>query len=288
MSVHVDQPINPYRVNDPLVAILNEQIAEETRNPTTIPERVAAVSASRKYLFRTRPGTVRKLKIRIPMLPDSVRNIDDPTRGRRNYGQEFAEKYAKMYSAEQRDVFAELVDRIGDVYIEFTEVARKHQCFYETDDPMIADFIRSVIAGGKVPHLYEDTGGQWVRSRYTEDLFPQTPDGLHQLYIHDLAYEKALASVQQQTAPQPEPAQVTTHDLEAFFGADVGLIQELLAKHVAEQQAEGAKLDAELQDVESVGTNPPPTVTAEVTEKPKPPARSRSTTARKPRGSSKR
>lgn len=178
------------QINDPVVKLLNDQIAEALKNPEKALEMVD-LHSSKKFVFRTRPNTVRQLQIRIPGLPESERNKEE-VGTRKNYGAEFEKIYKRRHTAEQADYYEELVNRVGDMYITFTTIPQRHECFYETDDEMVADFIRDRIMSGKQPYLFEDRGVQYVRSRYTEALFADNEEGRQQRYIHDTAYERAI------------------------------------------------------------------------------------------------
>lgn len=276
-------PINPYGVIDPVVSLLAEQVAEELKNPTTKAEPKVPVPKTRKYLFRTRPGTVRKLKLRIPAFPDAIRYIDEPQRGKGKYGEDFYRRWEHKYGKQALEAYEDMKQAIGGVYIEFTEVANAHQCYYETDNEAVADFIRSVIATGRQPHLYEETAGQTLRSKYTDALFDDTEQGRQQLYMHDLAYERAVRDIA--TAQASEP-QGTPKDV--FSPEDMELITALLQKHRDEQaaafEAEQGDLVEQMRTVEDVANRPVPDAVTPIEAAVTPaPTRRRSTTSRPPR-----
>lgn len=198
-TVKLPMRVNPAHgtISDPILAILNAQLEEARKNPEKALEAVE-LHSTKKFVFRTKPNTIRNLELRIPGLPESERNKEE-VGTRKHYGAEFARIYARKYSQDDLDAYEELTNRVGSPYISFTVVPQRHECYYETDDEMVADFIRNVIASGRQPYLYEDRGIQYIRSRYTDAIFPDTPDGKQQLYVHDLAYERAVRDIATRT-----------------------------------------------------------------------------------------
>ncbi len=192
------------QINDPVVKILNDQIAKALENPEAALELVD-LHSSKKFVFRTRPNTVRQLQIRIPGLPESERNKEE-VGTRKNYGAEFEKIYKRRHTEDEAAHYDELVNRVGDMYITFTTIPQRHECFYETDDVLIADFLRDRIASGKQPYLFEDRGVQYVRSRYTEALFADNEKGQQERYLHDTAYERAIKDLAVKNQAAPEPA----------------------------------------------------------------------------------
>lgn len=215
LAGRIDNPVGT--LDDPILKMLGEQIAEAAKNPVQALAELD-LHSTKKFTFRTRQNTVRQVRLRIPGLPESVRNRTDFGNSK-NYGAEFERIYQKRYDKEKLAKFEALQDAVGgDLYIEFTPIPQRHECFYETDNDLIADFIRDYIVKNPGCHIYEDRGIQYIRSRWTDQLFPDTEVGRADLYAHDLAYERALraeaeaeiirleqAVMQENAATEPDP-----------------------------------------------------------------------------------
>lgn len=189
--------INPFSINDPVVNMLREQIAEAALKPE--PERAPfSLRRTQAYLWRSKPGTLRKAKIKIPGIPASVATIDTfhGIKEIRDYGAKFQKIFDRKHTPELRAMFeAAREANGGQDYISFTELSQTFECYYETDSEAIATFMRWYLdSHPKVgQYIYEDLGIQMLKSRYTTDEFPNTEAGRQRLFAHDRAFEKALA-----------------------------------------------------------------------------------------------
>lgn len=131
------------------------QIAEEARNPTLRPR--LQLTSPAKYLFRSDPEH-RCVAIRIQGVPQC----------RDEKHQAFFErKYQKKYTTTERKKHERLAEAVGGLTLTFTPIANKQECYYETDDKLIADFIRGEMAAGRLPQVYED-----ATARAAEEALP--------------------------------------------------------------------------------------------------------------------
>lgn len=178
-------------VNDNLAQTYLSQLdsAEPEKQLAPKPIRTAA-----KYVFRTKPRTVRQLSIHIPGVPlIPVHKYSDKP----EYREHYLKRYTDKYSTEERAFFESVREKVGHAYVTFTPVAKAHECYYETNDPVIAQFIREWIRREKNPYVYESTENMPLRSLYTDATFPNTEEGRRKLYEHDLAYQQAQLEVKE-------------------------------------------------------------------------------------------
>ena len=175
------------------VAAVNDALAQTylTQMQDAEPEKPLAPKAIRtekRFIFRTKPRTVRQMSIHIPGVPLIPVNkyADKP-----DYREHYVRRYTSKYSPEEQELFERIREKVGRPYITFTPVAKAHECYYETDDPEIAQFIRDWVKKTKDPYVYESTENMPLRSLYTDKTFPNTEDGRRRLYEHDLAYQQA-------------------------------------------------------------------------------------------------
>lgn len=173
---------------------INDFVADafirDLANPQPVPVIAPAeLPRTQKFMFRTRPGTTRNAQIRIPVLSNQARFGTDEARVRQNI-----KAYERRTTPEQRAEYEDLVARIGGLYIKFTPVPRKQECYYETDDPVVAGFLREHVKKQTVKGLYEDFGTRHLRSLYTDAIFPNTETGRAALAAHDLAIEQEMAT----------------------------------------------------------------------------------------------
>ena len=98
-------------------------------------------------------------------------------------------------------------DRIGSHRIRFRRIGLGQGCVYQTTDPVIADYIRSLIPTGQINGLYEDyQQSSPLRSKYTDKLFPNTEQGRIALGAYDLAIEREAIEREKEVNAQSVPA----------------------------------------------------------------------------------
>lgn len=178
-------------INDELSNLYITQLA--TADPET-PLAPKAISTSKRFIFRTKPRTVRQMSIHIPGVPMiPVGKYSD----KEDYRNHYTKRFEKKYTEEQRASYERIREKVGRGFITFTPVAKAHECYYETDDPEIAEFIRDYIRSSNDPYVYESVENMPLRSLYTDATFPNTEAGRRQLYEHDLNYSAAQMAVKE-------------------------------------------------------------------------------------------
>lgn len=169
-------------INDDLAQIYLSQMESAEPETQLAPK---PINSNKRFIFRTKPRTVRQMSIHIPGVPlIPVNKYSDKD----EYRDHYIRRYNARYTEEERNLFQRVRDKVGKPYLVFTPVAKAHECFYETDDPEIAEFIRSWAKGD--PYVYESTENMPLRSMYTDDTFPNTEAGRRALYEHDLRHQK--------------------------------------------------------------------------------------------------
>lgn len=122
---------------------------DEARN-----QPMMTVNAFAKYVFRSKPGTLRQgFQVRIPTLPDDY--ASDRERDRRE--RDFARRRKAVDGDKPAYDLASLREKVGGDTISFKPVPgnehRQTTCFYATDDDEIAAFLLSAKKW--------DTSGVW-------------------------------------------------------------------------------------------------------------------------------
>jgi hypothetical protein len=172
------------QVNDAQSQLYREQLANQEPEVTQAP---GMVDRKAKYVFRTKPGTVRSQRIRIPGVPAVPvgRYLDKP-----EYRDHLRARYEGRYPASERELHDRVREKVGGFFIEFTHLPRKQECVFQTDDDEVAQFVRDTVKASGNPYVYESVEAMPLRSLYTEKTFPNTPDGQAALYAHDLEYRR--------------------------------------------------------------------------------------------------
>lgn len=189
--------------NDFVINSYFEQLA------ITQPEPVkpsAVITQTKKYLFRTRPGTNRSLSIRIPGVPIQERlKVKNDVK----IGDLAVKQYEKQFTQDERAIHEQVREALdGEYYIRFIKVPGRHECYFETSSEIVAAWIRDGISKRNQRgyesflHVFEDVGDLFVRSKYTEDLFPGTADGLRAMAAHDAIHERMVAQAKQDAAAE--------------------------------------------------------------------------------------
>jgi hypothetical protein len=178
-------------INDELAQIYLSQLDSAEPEQQLAPK---AITSNKRFIFRTRPRTVRQMSINIPGVPLIPVNKYS---GKEEYRDHYVRRYNARYTEEERTLFDRVRDKVGHPYIVFTPVAKAHECFYETDDPEVAEFIREWVKREKDPYVYESTENMPLRSLYTDATFPNTEAGRRALYEHDLRHQKKELQVKE-------------------------------------------------------------------------------------------
>lgn len=151
------------------------------------PVREASLQREAAYVFRTRAGTIENLRITLPTITHKDESDE-------KLGPKISKVYARKYGQQGIDYYEDLKDRINGRAIKFTRTGIGKGCHYQTSDPVVAEFLRNEILTGKYNGLYEDyTTSSPIRSRFTDQTFPNTEAGRIELAKYDQAIEKAAA-----------------------------------------------------------------------------------------------
>lgn len=146
----------------------------------------APIERERAFVFRTRAGTTENPIIRIPGIT-TKQAIDE----------KLASKWERIYQRKHGDnaeYYAELEAEVGSKFIRFRRIGKGLGASYQTNSPIVADFLRGVIARGRINGLYEDYATSApLRSRFTDQTFPNTEAGRIELARYDQAIERAAA-----------------------------------------------------------------------------------------------
>lgn len=144
----------------------------------------AELTVEARFLFRSYPGTVRGVSHNLDLPP-----VDTEAKHYKHVRRRWEDRMAKQH-AEKGETREQTVKRMEQYYqdltsvnhldrtmIVFTPVKRAQECFFATDDPMVAAYIRDLIARkvGEFAQVYE----QNTRARVVvgNEAFPDTDAG---------------------------------------------------------------------------------------------------------------
>lgn len=191
-TVTADQTLN-LRVHPQISAETREALARERKKLAADPSLVllpADLTANAKYLFRTRPGTYRQLLHKLPLPPDEANFSEHPAKFQfqmRTWGRLVAQPMFPNLKREDAIKAAtkrltEVFERLGSDQIIFRRVKRAVECYYPTDDEVIAGYLRDLIATGREPwdRVYEVSGRSRIVLTPPEGepiAFPNTEGG---------------------------------------------------------------------------------------------------------------
>lgn len=177
---------------------LSDLMNQEPERP--IPE--VPVEREKAFVFRTRAHTTDNPVIRIPGIT-TKQSIDE----------KLGTKWEKVYQRKHGDkaeYYEELADAVGSKFIRFTRIGPGKGAVYQTDQPIVADYLRGVIAKKMVAGLYEDySQSAPLRSRFSDQTFPNTEQGREELARYDLAIEKAVDDRAKQSSTSKASAVVS-------------------------------------------------------------------------------
>jgi hypothetical protein len=182
-----DRPSAP-----PITPETRAQLAKERLRLLADPARPslpAEMNLSAKHVYRAKPGTYRRIKHNLPMPPEEKQAGDEK---RFNYDLRIwkAKVAAAWYPDLEREAAAKKLtaylnkvrDALGDTRFKFTQVPRHQECFYATNDEVIAGYIDDLIARGvgEFAQVYREGGRtRVVAGLGTEQAkaFPNTASG---------------------------------------------------------------------------------------------------------------
>ena len=173
-------------------------LAELRTQEPEAPRLEASIERTGAFVFRTRAGTTENPRITIPQI--TVKESLNE-----KLGPKIERIYQRKYGAEKVEYYDDLIERVGSHRIKFRRIGVGKGAVYQTNDPVVADFVRGFIGTGTIPGLYEDyqTSSQ-LRSKYTNKLFPNTEAGRIQLGAYDLAIEQEADRLRREDAALDE------------------------------------------------------------------------------------
>ena len=174
------------RTAPPISDEVRAQLAAERRRLQADPAArryPADLSFPEKHVFRTEPGTWRRVRHNLPLPPEEA-----------TYGEEKAYRFAKRRwdatvaqpwfpglprdkAAEKLAAYLETVrDALGDAVIQFTPVPRHQECYFVTDSDVVAGYVETLMARGKgeFARVYKE---QKARLVVGTEAFPNTDAG---------------------------------------------------------------------------------------------------------------
>ena len=167
-------------------------LAELRAQEPEAPRLEVEIERTGAFVFRTRAGTSENPRITIPQI--TVKE---------SLNEKLAPKieriYQRKYGTNLVAYYDDLIERVGSHRIKFRRIGVGKGAVYQTNDPVVADFIRGFIGKGTIAGLYEDyqTSSQ-LRSKYTNKLFPNTEAGRVALGAYDLAIEQEATRLQRE------------------------------------------------------------------------------------------
>lgn len=194
MAAAATAPITLGVTNAPVISQETRRALEaERRRLMADPDRSlqpADLQVDATYVFRTNPGTYRRVVHDLPMKPE-ISSFKDDKRyefALRQWTRLVAKPaFPKAASNEAAaDSMAAMLENIrehlGDTRLIFTRIRRANESFYATDDEVIALYLRSLIAArvGEFAEIYEVSGRSRVvggRGTENEMAFPDTTLG---------------------------------------------------------------------------------------------------------------
>lgn len=136
------------------------QLAQERKRLASDPGRIAVPAehtVSAKYVYRTKPGTYRRVLHQLPMPPQET-EAGDEKRFQftyRRWKQRVAREtwYPDLEADEAAEKLTKLLndvhDALGDTQIKFTSIPRHQECFFPTNSPVVAGYLDELIKQGR-------------------------------------------------------------------------------------------------------------------------------------------
>lgn len=163
------------------------ELAQEWKRLRADPDRAIApaeLTNDAKYLFRAKPGTYRKIVHTLPLAPEEAQYADEAKWkfALRNWKRLVAQPAFPGLSRDEAakaltERLEEVRDALGDTRITFTTIARKQECYFPTENEVIANYIRGLIAQGvgEFAQVYEASGK--ARVVVGDKAYPDTETG---------------------------------------------------------------------------------------------------------------
>lgn len=173
--------LTPLYVENEVRAELASQRARMLREPAeAIPP--VELGLTNKYIFRTKPGMFRGGIVHTLDVPPDEFQLNSTDEKKIAF---YIKRWEKRHPGkEEREKYTRLADKLGGKNIHFKKAAgNSKECYFATDDPEIAEYIRGLIREqrGEFAHVYEQNGkARWVVGDGTEfaKAFPDTSLGI--------------------------------------------------------------------------------------------------------------
>lgn len=134
------------------------QLANERRRMIADPARMlipAELSFSAKHVYRSRPGSYRRILHQLPMPPEEAAAGDEKKfnfqlrRWKALVAQPWFPDLPREEAAKKLIAYLDTVrDALGDTQLKFTHVPRHQECYFVTNDDTVAGYIDTLIARG--------------------------------------------------------------------------------------------------------------------------------------------
>lgn len=168
----------------------------------------AELHRAERFIFRTHPGTVRALTHNLDVPPEGGEGGTDKELARfkfatRRWEQRMAKRFPKAKPDEKpeqtvaraRRFYEQItsLEHLDGAIVSFQRVPKRQECFYATDDPMVADYLRGLVKAkiGEFAHVYEQNGR--ARIVVGDTAFPDTPGGRQMAFAY--AAEQNIAEL---------------------------------------------------------------------------------------------
>ncbi len=193
-------------VYPPVSASTIDEVRQQRRQLEANPElQVMPVDLGIKerFIFRSRPGTVRMIEHDIPQPPMAGLDEKRDKFIRREWERRMVRTFKDADKKETNEAiiaraekfFADITERNnGDARIRFNRVSRKNECWWSTDDAVLAGYIRDLMKRrvGEFEYVYEENGlARFVVGPDTELMksFPNTPSGMTSAFAYAAEHE---------------------------------------------------------------------------------------------------
>lgn len=159
----------------PVTAATIEEVRQQRRTMEANPELLTPpvdLNLPQRFIFRTQPGTVRQVVHDIPQPPMAGLDEKKDKFLRREWERRMLRQFRDPKNPNEKD--AEIVKRAeahyaaviehndppGEAKIRFSRVSKRNECYFSTDDPVLAAYLRDLVKRGvgEFQHVYEQNG----------------------------------------------------------------------------------------------------------------------------------
>lgn len=191
-AVSSTSPVKPLAPSAPLISdAVRAQLAQERRRLAADPSVrhvPAELSFGARHVYRTRPGTYRRVRHNLPMCPDEATYGDEKAyrfalrRWKVLVAQSWFPDLPREEAADKLAAYLETVrDALGDTKLKFTTVPRHQECYFVTNDDVVAGYLDQLIERGigEFAQVYKEHKARLVVGAGTDkaEAFPNTELG---------------------------------------------------------------------------------------------------------------